>query len=207
MLVISLLLAAAAGAVSVARPVPVRRVFMQPVAALNAPAQTPAPPAAPLPSLAPDREAALIAKLAAKLPSQDAVARMKTAAWIGDLALEHPRAAVQAAAVGALAADAEASGSLTHFEALASQIAAVAAATPFDAVFEDAVGRLVDAARRAGRAQRVSALAVAENLGRSATPARREAAAALIESLRDDPALRSQADELTRAAARVRAGR
>ncbi len=121
---------------------------------LTSPADAPSPLPAPSLGLAPDREAALVAKLAAKLPSQDATSRAKTAAWIRDVALENPRAAVQSAAVDALAQDAEAAGNLVHFENLASDIEAVASATPFDHVFEDAVGRLVDVARRSGRAQR-----------------------------------------------------
>lgn len=168
-----------------------------------------APSALPTPSLglAPDREAALVVKLAAKLSSQDATSRAKTADWIRDIALETPRAAVQAAAVGALAEDAENSRNLVHFQRLAENIEAVAAATTHDAVFEDAVGRLVDAARRSGRAQRDYAMLVAERIGRGAPAERRERAAALIESLAGDPAFRMDENDPARIAARVRAGR
>ncbi|MDX6770749.1 MAG: hypothetical protein SF051_14535 [Elusimicrobiota bacterium] len=222
MTLLSLLLVASAQAVVVrapaasARPAPAAlpRAAMGSTLALTpslgstalAAADGPSPLAAPAPGLAPDREAALVAKLAAKLPSQDSASRAKTAAWIRDIAIENPRAVVQAAAVEALARDAEVSGNLIHFENLAADIEAVASATPFDSVFEDAVGRLVDAARRSGRAQREHALRMAERIGRSGTPERREKAAALIEGLREDPAFRLDADEVVRSAARVRAG-
>lgn len=182
---------------------------------LPAPALAPALPSAPhAPSpLAPaaglvaDREAALVAKLAAKLPSQDATARGKTVEWIRDVALENPRAAVQSAAVGALADDALASGNLAHFENLAAGIERIAQATSFDHVFEDAVARLVEAARVSGRAQRRHALSVAERLGVGASAERREKAAALIETLKAEPSFRLESDELERAAARIRSGR
>ncbi len=166
-----------------------------------------APAGAPAFSFAPDKEAALIAKLAAKLPSQDAASRAKTADWIREIAVENPRAVVQSAALDALATDAEAADNLSHFESLAAGIESFAASTPFDHVFEDAVARLVEAARVSGRAQRASALAVAERIGRSGTPERREKAAALIEGLKGAPGFRMEEDDLARIAARVRAGR
>lgn len=215
MTILPLLFALTAGAhvarvpASAVRPVP---AFLPAVsgsaaaltATLAAPADAPSP--LPAPAFAPDREAALVAKLAAKLPTQDGVSRAKTAAWIRDLAVENPRAAVQSAALDALATDAAAAGDLGHFENLAGAIEAFAASTPFDHVFEDAVARLVDAARVSGRAQRASALAAAERIGRSGSPERREKAAALIEGLKEAPGFRLERDELSRAAARVRAG-
>lgn len=213
-----LLLAFSAQAVVVRAPVARPAFAVLPPAALgsaisltpslSAPADAPTPLApSALPGFAPDKEAALVAKLAAKLPSQDSVSRAKTAAWIRDIAVENPRAAVQAAALDALATDAESTANLSHFESLAASIESFAATTPYDSVFEDAVYRLVDAARRSGRAQRASALAVAERIGRSGTPERREKAAALIEGLKGQPGFHLEDDELSRAAARVRAGR
>lgn len=174
--------------------------------ALPAAAGAPAP-LAPAAGLVADREAALVAKLAAKLPSQDAASRGKTVEWIRDVALENPRAAVQSAAVGALADDALAAGNLVHFENAAAGIERIAQTTSFDHVFEDAVARLVEAARVSGRAQRRHALSVAERLGVSASTERRERAAALLEGLRADPSFRLESDELDRAAGRIRAGR
>lgn len=207
-------------AVSAARPAP---AVLTVASSLSAPALSPsltpslapalpaaggAPaPLAPSAGLLADREAALVAKLAAKLPSQDATSRGKTADWIRDVALENPRAAVQSAAVSALADDAVASGNLVHFENVSAGIERIAESTSFDHVFEDAVARLVDAARVSGRAQRRHALNVAERLGVSASGERREKAAALIEGLKADPSFRMESDELDRAAARIRSGR
>jgi hypothetical protein len=174
--------------------------------ALPAAGDAPAP-LAPAAGLVADREAALVAKLAAKLPSQDATTRGKTADWIRDVALENPRAAVQSAAVNALADDAVAAGNLAHFENVAAGIERIAQSTSFDHVFEDAVARLVEAARISGRAQRRHALGVAERLGVSASAERREKAAALIETLKADPSFRLESDELDRAAERIRSGR
>lgn len=205
----------AAPAARAAAPVlPVSSVLAAPVLAPTlAPALAPAlsaatdAPPAPAPGLVADKEAGLVAKLAAKLPSQDATTRGKTAGWIRDIALEHPRAAVQSAAVGALADDAVASANLVHFEDLSAGIERIASSTAFDHVFEDAVARLVEAARVSGRAQRRHALSVAERLGVSASPERREKAAALLEELKKDPSFKLEADELDRSAARIRSGR
>ena len=215
MLPLPLLLAFTAHAVVVRAPVVIARpaaavapLTLSLLPSLSAAADSPAPlTPSVMPGFAPDKEATLIAKLAAKLPSQDSVSRAKTAAWIRDIAVENPRAVVQAAALDALAADAEAATNLSHFESLAASIEAFAATTPYDSVFEDAVFHLVDAARRAGRAQRASALAVAERIGRSGSPERREKAATLIEGLKGQPGFHLEDDELSRAAARVRAGR
>jgi hypothetical protein len=206
-------------AASAARPVavlPVAASFASPslspsltpalAPALPSAADAPAP-LAPAAGLVADREAALVAKLAAKLPSQDAASRGKTADWIRDLALENPRAAVQSAAVNALADDAVAAGNLVHFENVAAGIERIAASTSFDHVFEDAVARLVEAARVSGRAQRRHALGVAERLGVSASAERREKAAALMEGLRSDPSFKLDGEDLDRAAARIRSGR
>lgn len=177
-------------------------------AAADAPAPlTPAPGLNTPSAFVADREAGLVAKIAAKMPGQDSVTRGKSAAWIRDIALENPRAAVQSAAVGALADDAVAASNLVHFENVAADIEAIASSTPFDHVAEDAVARLVEAARNSGRAQRAHALNVAERIGKSGNAQRREAAAALVEGLKADPSFKLEGDELDRAAARIRAGR
>lgn len=224
MTLLPLLLAAHAGAALTRSAAPAARAAapVLPVAsALSAPALSPAlapalapslsapadAPLTPAPGLIADKEAGLVAKLAAKLPSQDATTRGKTADWIRDIALEHPRAAVQSAAVGALADDALASENLAHFENLSAGIERIAASTSFDHVFEDAVARLVEAARVSGRAQRRHALNVAERLGASASAERREKAASLLEELKKDPSFKLEAEELDRSATRIRAGR
>ena len=159
-----------------------------------------------VPSAAPaaDPKAALVEKLAARLCSADCVTRGKTAQWIGELALEHPREAVQAAAVRGLADDAAASRDLSHFEAVSRVIESIAAATPHEAVFDDAVRRMMDAARGSGQAQRARALASAERIGASGDPARRARAAEILSALRADPSYRLDAEDLDRLIARVR---
>ena len=161
-----------------------------------------AAPAAAAPAA--DPKAALVEKLAARLCSADCVTRGKTAQWIGELALEHPREAVQAAAVRGLADDAAATRDLSHFEAVSRVIESIAAATPHEAVFDDAVRRMVDAARGSGQAQRARALASAERIGAAGDAARRARAAEILSALRADPAYRLDAEDLDRLIARVK---
>jgi hypothetical protein len=178
-----------------------------PLAAASLQASPAVPPAAavsaPTP-LAIDKEAALVAKLSSGLCAANCVDRRKTASWIGDLAAQHPREAVQAAAVRGLAADAVASNDLLYFEHATGIIGSFAGTTPHEAVFDAAVKSLVEAARSSGRAQRLEALSVVVRLGSAAAPERRARAAAALETLRGETAFRLDADLLERAISRVR---
>ncbi len=158
---------------------------------------------APTP-VAVDKEAALVAKLSAGLCGANCVDRRKTASWIGELAVQHPREAVQTAAVKSLAADALAANDLLYFEHVTGLIGSFAGTTPHEAVFDEAVKSLVGAARASGRAQRMEALAAVVRLGANASPERRARAAAALETLRGETAFRLDADILERAITRVR---
>jgi hypothetical protein len=180
-----------------------------PLAAPSLRASAPLPGAAPAAAAAPeavaeDREAALVGTLAAKLPGSDCVTRRKTASWIGELAAEHPREAVQTAAARGLIADASSANDLIYFSHATGLVESFAAATPHDAVFATAVSALIEAARASGRAQSLEAVSSVVRLSRGAGAARRAKAAAALESLRGTPAFRGDDETLERAIAAAR---
>src|SRR3569832_2053486 len=92
-----------------------------PTPALSAPSLQaspikPAPAALSAPTpVADDQQAALVQKLSAGLCSSDCVNRRKKAAWIAEIAAQHPREAVQTAAVRGLASAAASSNALLYF--------------------------------------------------------------------------------------------
>jgi hypothetical protein len=167
----------------------------------NAAAASAAAPAA----ASADPQAALVEKIGARLCGMGCVDRRKNAQWIGEIAAQHPREPVQAAAVRVLGDDAVRANDLSYFEAAASAIESFAGATEYDAVFEAAVRRLVAAARTSGGAQSRTALHAAERLGAAGTPARRARAAALVAELRGTSVERADPDALERTVARLAA--
>jgi hypothetical protein len=94
---------------------------------------------------------------------------------------------------------------MIYFEQAVAAIESFAGTTEHDAVYEDAVRRLVDAARRSGGSQARAALSAAERLGRAGTLARRARAAELIGSLRSDKSVRWDPDAVEGAVARLNA--
>src|SRR3569832_225822 len=133
----------------------------------------PAPTALSAPTpVADDREAALVQKLSSDLCASNCVDRRKKAAWIAELAAQHPREAVQAAAVRGLASDAASTFVLHYFENVTGLIGSFASTPPHEAVFDEAVKSLVEAARESGRAQRREAVAAVVRLAAGASPER-----------------------------------
>lgn len=188
-----------------AAPAPALSLAALPAPSLQASPIKPAPSALSAPTpVADDREAALVEKLSAGLCGSDCVSRRKKAAWIAELAAQHPREAVQAAAARGLAADAAVSNDLLYFEHVTGLIQSFASTTPHEAVFDQAVNSLVEAARESGRAQRREAVAAVVRLGAGASPERRARAAAALETLRGQTAFKLDADYLEGAISRVR---
>jgi|GEM_PF-2543292 len=153
-----------------------------------------APAAAPAAASAAsaDPQEVLVNKIGARLCGSTCVERRKNAEWIGEVAAANPREPVQAAAVRVLADDAMRGNDLNYFETAVSAIESFAGSTEHDAVYEDAVRRLVAAARNSGGRQGRTALGAIMRISR--TPERRAYAASQVAALRGDPSVRWDPD-------------